>query len=74
MNGSSETERVRRQYRKVLGHLAEAQRVLEVMDEMNGTDSDEINSLIVKAKEQARADRATLLNMMATYLDEEATA
>jgi hypothetical protein len=74
MNGSSETERVRRQYRKVLGHLAEAQRVLEVMDEMNGTDSDEINSLIVKAKELARADRATLLNMMATYLDEEATA
>jgi hypothetical protein len=74
MNGTSETERVRRSYRKVLGHLAEAQKVLEVIDEMYGTDSDETANLIVKVKEQVRVNRDTLLEMISTYSEAEVTA
>ena len=74
MNGTSETERVRRSYRKVLGHLAEAQKVLGVIDEMYGTDSDETANLIVKVKEQVRVNRDTLLEMISTYSEAEVTA
>jgi hypothetical protein len=75
----------------VLGHLAEAQKVLEVIDEMYGMDSaplrgqgtkaafyrlacDETANLIVKVKEQVRVKRDTLLKMISTYSEEEATA